>query len=111
MGSCAGRGREAKEAAAVARTASLTTIAVNGGLKLTRGAEALPLALIRVQVFHVPEEGGTKQAETNTSGPKEYIHMICICLSVKNMQYLMLNSEIMPFLNVSRDLKFRTKLL
>lgn len=54
MGSCAGGGREAEEAAAVARTTTLASVAVNGSLKLTWGAEAFPLALIRVQVFHVP---------------------------------------------------------
>lgn len=91
MGSRAGRGREAKEAAAVARTASLTTIAVNGGLKLTRGAEALPLTLIRVQVFHVPGEGGTTQAETYTSGPKgKYSNDMYLFVSQK---YARFNAE------------------
>ena len=54
VGSCAGRGRETEEAAAVARTTTLTSVTINGGLKLTWGAEAFPLALIWVQVFHVP---------------------------------------------------------
>lgn len=54
MGSCAGRRREAEEAAAVAWTTTLASVTVDGSLKLAWGAEAFPLALIRVQVFHVP---------------------------------------------------------
>lgn len=54
VGSRAGGGGEAEEAAAVAGTASFAAIAVDGSLKLARGAQALPLALVRVQVFHVP---------------------------------------------------------
>lgn len=54
MGSSAGRGRKAEEAAAVGRTATLASVTINGGLKLAWRAEAFPLTLIRVQVFHVP---------------------------------------------------------
>lgn len=54
VGSRAGRGREAEEAAAVAGTTALAPVTVDGGLELTGRAEAFPLTLIRVQVFHVP---------------------------------------------------------
>lgn len=54
MRSCAGRGREAEEAAAVARATTLASVTVDCSLKLTRGAEAFPLALKWVEVFHVP---------------------------------------------------------
>ena len=67
MGSCAGRGREAEEAAAIARTTTLTAIAVNCSLKLAWRAEAFPLTLIRVQVFHVPlKEKHTDNTDTST---------------------------------------------
>lgn len=62
----AGGGGEAEEAAAVAGTASFAAVAVNGSLELTRGAEALSLALVRVEVLHVPVEGGGEKAPFNT---------------------------------------------
>ena len=70
MGSCAGRRGEAEETAAIARTTTLTSVTVDGGLKLTWGAEAFPLALVRVQVFHVSKEENTN-TENNTSDQKQ----------------------------------------
>lgn len=66
MRSRAGGGGEAEEAAAVAGTASFAAIAVNGSLKLARGAQALSLALVRVEVLHVPVEGDGEEAQFNT---------------------------------------------
>lgn len=66
MRSCAGRGREAEEAAAVARTTTLAPVTVDGSLELTWGAESFPLALKRVQVFHVPSEENTHITQSNT---------------------------------------------
>lgn len=54
MRRCAGRRREAEEAAAVARATTLSAVAVDGGLKFTWRAEAFSLTLERVQIFHVP---------------------------------------------------------
>lgn len=62
----AGGGGEAEEAAAVAGTASFAAIAVDGGLKLARGAQALSLALVGVEVLHVPVEGRGERVQFNT---------------------------------------------
>lgn len=70
MGSCAGRGREAEEAAAVARTTALTPVTVDGSLKLTWGAQAFPLTLIWVQVFHVSK----RKKQTHTKQTREHSH-------------------------------------
>lgn len=61
MRSRAGGGGEAEEAAAVAGAASFAAIAVNGSLQLARGAEALSLALVRVEVLHVPVEDAERK--------------------------------------------------
>lgn len=63
MRSRAGGRGEAEEAAAVAGTASFAAVAVNGSLQLARGAQALSLALIWVEVLHVPVEGGGEKAQ------------------------------------------------
>lgn len=55
----AGRRREAEEAAAVAGAAALASVAVDGGLELARGAKALTLALVGVQILHVPAKRDT----------------------------------------------------
>ena len=75
MGGCAWRRGETEEAAAVARTAAFTSVTVDGRLELTRGAKAFPLALIGVQVFHVPESTHT---QGNTSDQQSNIHRASI---------------------------------
>lgn len=65
MRSRAGGGGEAEETAAVAGTPSFTAIAVNGSLQLARGAQALSLALVRVEVLHIPVEDGGVKAQFN----------------------------------------------
>lgn len=59
MRSCAGRGGETEEAAAVAGATTLAPVTVDGSLELTWGAQAFPLALIWVQILHVPKEENT----------------------------------------------------
>lgn len=62
----AGGGGEAEEAAAVAGTASFAAVAVDGGLELAGGAQALSLTLVRVEVLHVPVGGGGEKAPFNS---------------------------------------------
>jgi len=76
VGSRAGRGREAEEAAAVARATALASVTVDGGLELTGGAEAFPLALIRVQVFHVPWGENTHRHRASDHHSK--VHIVSI---------------------------------
>lgn len=47
-------GTVAIQAAGVARSSSLSAIAVDGGLQLTRRAQTLLLTLKRVQILHIP---------------------------------------------------------
>lgn len=54
MRGCAGRRREAEEAAAVTWTTTLTAVTVDGSLKFTWRAEAFSLTLVWVQIFHIP---------------------------------------------------------
>ena len=55
VGCCAGRWREAEQAAAVAGTPAFAPVTVDGRLQLTWRAQAFPLTFIRVEVFHVPK--------------------------------------------------------
>ena len=73
-GAVLGEGEKRKRLLPVAGAPALAPVAVDGCLQLTWGAQAFPLALVRIQVLHVPGGGGGGLQEVNNTRTDLTLH-------------------------------------